>query len=326
MKPAALPKNEVARLQALYRYDVLDTPEEEAFDRLTRIAALVADVPIALISLIDEDRQWFKARQGLDAAQTPRDVSFCGHAILGVDPMEVPDASLDERFADNPLVTGEPHIRFYLGVPLTAPGGHNIGTLCVIDRRPRELDEAQRRTLHDLAQIAVRELELRKLALTDALTGTFNRRMLDRMLEGEIARARRSGGRFCVALLDMDHFKQINDRHGHDGGDIVLIRVAQKVRDTLRAMDTLFRVGGEEFCVLCPDTGPEEAAGALERIRSAVAAMEIRTGPDLISVTLSGGIAAFRTGDSTGPGLVARADKALYRAKQGGRNQIVLAE
>lgn len=144
MQKPATPANEAQRLQALRSYDILDTPPERDFDDLVAIAAAVCDVPIALVSLIDEQRQWFKARLGLAAAQTPRELAFCAHAILSPDrPLIVPDARDDARFADNPLVRDDPNIRFYAGAPLVTPGGEALGTLCVIDTRPRELQERQ---------------------------------------------------------------------------------------------------------------------------------------------------------------------------------------
>ncbi len=139
MTPAPIPDNEDARLNALRELLLLDTPPEERYDRLARFAAEQLDVPIALLSLVDGQRQWFKSRVGLDATETPRDISFCGHAVMKNELFIVEDASSDPRFADNPLVVGAPHIRFYAGAPLSSPSGHHIGTLCVIDTVPRTL-------------------------------------------------------------------------------------------------------------------------------------------------------------------------------------------
>lgn len=155
---------------------VLDTAAEERFDRVTRTAKEYFGVQIALISLVDAERQWFKSRQGLEATQTPRSISFCGHAILSDATLIVPDAARDERFADNPLVTGAPHIRFYSGAPLRSATGHRVGTLCIIDDKPRELNATERRTLRDLADWA--EEELSNIRLTKALTA----------LRGEVSR------------------------------------------------------------------------------------------------------------------------------------------
>ena len=155
---APLPDDEERRLQALHQCGVLDTEPEERFDRYTRIASALFGVPIALVSLVDTDRLWFKSRHGLDASETSRDMAFCAHAILGDEVLHVPDALQDLRFADNPLVTGEPHIRFYAGAPLTLADGSQAGTLCLIDHRPRHLDETQLGLLRDLGKLVEREL------------------------------------------------------------------------------------------------------------------------------------------------------------------------
>lgn len=162
MKPASIPANEAARLAALKRYDILDTPEHNDFDQYTKLAATICGTPIALISLIDEDRQWFKSRVGLGASETARDISFCGHAIHSDQLFEVDDTLADLRFADNPLVTGPPHIRFYAGQPLMTTEGLAIGTLCVIDNEPHHLLESQRIALKVLAQSVIRLLDLRE--------------------------------------------------------------------------------------------------------------------------------------------------------------------
>ncbi|TMG84693.1 MAG: GAF domain-containing protein, partial [Betaproteobacteria bacterium] len=158
-KNAPLPADEDRRLRALHESGLLDTEPEERFDRFTRIAAALFDVPIALVSLVDKDRQWFKSRQGTDMAQTDRDKAFCAHVILGNDVMQVPDALVDDRFADNPLVTSEPRVRFYAGAPLSLGDGSPVGTLCVIDHRARNFDEGQLRLLSDLSKLVERELQ-----------------------------------------------------------------------------------------------------------------------------------------------------------------------
>jgi len=160
-KPPAL---EESRLEALRQYQILDTPSESEYDDITKLAAFICDVPIALISLVDAERQWFKSKIGLNVEETSRDVSFCAHTILGETTMIVNDTMCDQRFAENPLVTCAPGIRFYAGVPLITPQGYVIGTLCVIDRQPKTLSEGQKNSLEALARQVVTQLELKRVS------------------------------------------------------------------------------------------------------------------------------------------------------------------
>jgi len=160
------PPNEAARLAALESYDILDTERELAYDDFTSLAAEICDTPIALISLIDDDRQWFKSAYGLALTETPREQSFCGHAVAGTSTLIVGDATKDERFHDNPLVTGSPDIRFYAGAPLISSDGYALGTLCVIDRVPRILTDGQRNALESLSRQLMAHLELRRAMVT----------------------------------------------------------------------------------------------------------------------------------------------------------------
>jgi GAF domain-containing protein len=162
LKPP-IPPDEPQRMQTLREYKVLDTPPEAVYDDIAHVAAGVCDTPVALITLVDGTRNWFKARVGVDVTESPRDLSFCGHAILRSEIFEVTDASVDERFADNPLVTSAPMIRFYAGAPLITPDGYKLGTICAIDVRPRRLSEAQRDTLAALSRLVMRQLDRRRL-------------------------------------------------------------------------------------------------------------------------------------------------------------------
>ena len=162
-RPAALPANETERLEALRSYEILDTLPEDVYDDLVFLASVICQTPIALISFVDEDRQFLKANVGLPVTETPRDVAFCAHAILETEPFVVEDAAADARFAENPLVTGDPSIRFYAGVPLRTPEGLPLGTLCAIDRMPRELSSEQKKALVVLSRQVMVQLELRRV-------------------------------------------------------------------------------------------------------------------------------------------------------------------
>jgi GAF domain-containing protein len=164
MTTSPIPANEARRLKVLWQYEVLDTVPEEVFDDLTELAATICEAPIAMISLVDEKRQWFKAKVGITADETSRDISFCAYAIMQPDIFVVPDAMKDERFKGNPLVTTDPKIRFYAGAPLITPDGHALGTLCVIDKESRELNASQLKALRVLARLVVTQLELRRHA------------------------------------------------------------------------------------------------------------------------------------------------------------------
>jgi adenylate cyclase len=163
MQATFSPSGEAERLAALRALQILDTPDDERFDRVTRLLAHLLETPIALLSLVDAERQWFKSSVGLTVTETPRQHSFCAHAILSPETFVIADATCDQRFRDNPLVVSDPHIRFYAGHPLRGPGGHHVGTLCVIDDKPRELTDRHRRILQDLAAIVERELNLTEL-------------------------------------------------------------------------------------------------------------------------------------------------------------------
>ena len=260
-----IPHNEIERLATLKSLEVLDTPPEERFDRVTRMARRMFGVPVALVSLVDENRQWFKSRAGLDATETPRNVSFCGHAILGDDILLIPDALEDERFADNPLVTGDPHIRFYAGCPLRASNGDKLGTLCLLDVQPRDFDQSDREALHDLASMVEDELAAFQSATTDELTHISNRR-------GFLQLAR-YGLHFCVrhhqpaslAFIDLDRFKPINDQYGHAEGDRALAAFASVMRNSFRSTDLCARLGGDEFVVLLTGANKAEAEVVIQK-------------------------------------------------------------
>jgi len=337
----SVPDNEGARLRALVGLAVLDTPAEERFDRITRLAARLFGAPIALISLIDADRQWFKSAQGLAATETPREISFCGHAILDAHAFVVEDASKDQRFADNPLVTGQPDIRFYAGQRIHAADGMPIGTLCVIDQQPRTFADADLQALRDLAALAESELQrqilsdaherwiverddLLRRASVEGLTRTWNRTAIMELLDVGLARAAR-GTPLGVAMIDVDHFKSVNDENGHLAGDCVLAEVAARIRAALRESDTVGRYGGDEFLVVLGDCSNDAAFDVCERVRELVTAKPIATPAGPVQVTVSIGASRYTPQRTTAEALVAAADDALYRAKRAGRNCVATA-
>jgi diguanylate cyclase (GGDEF)-like protein len=314
MQAPRTPLDESRRLRALTTLCLLDTLPEEKFDRISRLACHMFDVPIALVSLVDRDRQWFKSKQGLDSCETARSISFCGHAILHEQPLIVPDALRHSGFADNPLVTGEPHIRFYAGQPVHGPDGSRVGTLCIIDRKPREFTPEDHLILADLAAMVDREFLLLDSATVDELTRLSNRRGFAMVAKHVLALCRRNRQPAAVVTFDLDHFKSINDTYGHEAGDDVLRQFAKLLHVHFRTSDIVARFGGDEFGVLCGGCSATQIAESLERFRgdfgsSALAAAH----PNL---SWSAGVANFdpRSEDSIDE-LLRMSDARMYCAK-----------
>jgi diguanylate cyclase (GGDEF)-like protein len=261
------PANEAVRIQALQDLKLLDTAPEERFDRLTRLAKRLFNVPIALVTLVDKDRQWFKSCVGLDATETPRDVSFCGHAILKDELLLVRDARDDERFHDNPLVIGDPNIRFYAGYPLTVPNGNKMGTLCLIDTKPRELDDEERALLRDLAGMAEQELMAVQMASMDELTLLSNRRGFKMLAQHALDACARLEKPATLLFFDLNDFKQINDLYGHAEGDSALKNFADVLRIAFRESDVVGRLGGDEFVALLTGSSHVETTAIMARLK-----------------------------------------------------------
>jgi diguanylate cyclase (GGDEF)-like protein len=262
--------DEARRIAALRALNILDTPPEERFDRLTRLAKGLFGVPIALLSLVDENRQWMKSRTGLAVSEIPRDISFCGHAILHDGILLIPDAARDERFHDNLLVKYEPHIRFYAGCPLAAPDGSKLGTLCLIDRVPREFSDDDLALLRDLARIAEQELTAERMATMDTLTQLSNRHGFDTLTPHALDLCRRLEIPAALLFFDLKRLKQINERFGHAEGDHVLRRFARLLKQTFRDPDVPGRIGGDKFAALLANAGRTEANAVLHRLRQTV--------------------------------------------------------
>ncbi|MBD8732378.1 sensor domain-containing diguanylate cyclase [Pseudomonas sp. CFBP 13710] len=319
MLAPAKPVHEEERVHALHALNILDTRPEERFDRLTRLARRLFDVPIALVSLVDSDRQWFKSCQGMAATETSRDVSFCAHAILSDQILMIPDAGSDERFHDNPLVTGEPKIRFYAGCPLKVGNGSNVGTLCLLDTRPRVLDAEERGLLLDLASMAEREIAALQLASIDDLTQLSNRRGFEALAEHALSMCRRMGTPASLLFFDLDRFKVINDTFGHAEGDRALVTFAQVLRRVLREMDIVGRMGGDEFVALLLGSNAAAGDAVIERLGRALADANAEL-QGRYSITYSVGRIEYDPGrhDSV-KRLLADADGAMYARKQAAR-------
>jgi diguanylate cyclase (GGDEF)-like protein len=339
MSNLPVPSNEAQRLGSLHALGIMYTAAEERFDRITRMASRLLGTPIALVSLVDERCQWFKSAQGLAATETSREVSFCSHAVLQDSTFVVEDATKDERFADNPLVTGHPDIRSYAGQPVYTADGMPIGTLCVIGTEPRSFAQPDLDTLRDLAKLVEGELQREELsdgqrkwlverdelvskASVDNLTRAWNRATIMELFAAELGRAGR-GTPLCVAMLDIDKFKNVNDTFGHPTGDRVIAETAACIRGAVRDFDVLGRYGGEEFLLLLGNCPENEALVVCERIRSSVAALSIVSGHGVrVPVTISIGVAPYSRQLVTAAALIDAADRALYRAKESGRNRV----
>lgn len=347
MIAAPLLVNDLERVQSLRRLNLLSTPREADFDCIVRLAQKLFGTEIVLISLIDSERQWFKAKLGLDVFETPRDISFCGHAIEQRRALVVEDATADRRFHDNPLVTGDPKIRFYAGQPISMPDGNAAGTLCVISPRPRAIGTAELEALADLGRLAEIVIGSRRLgenqcalldelaerqrdSLLDPLTGLWNRRGYDRLLAAELALAARHGETLALAVVDIDNFKKINDAFGHAIGDRALAHTADLLTRAVRPDDIVARFGGEEFTIIARGID-RRALGA--RLGESIVRIfreygKVATASGEAPFTVSVGIAAAGFGvdeAATAESLFAAADDALYAAKSSGKDRYHLA-
>ncbi|MEP4703630.1 MAG: diguanylate cyclase [Hyphomicrobiales bacterium] len=455
MRDYPLPDNEHDRLNQLESLRILDTLQEEAFNRITRIASHTLDMPIALVNFVGADQQWFKAKVGVDISQMPRDHGFCSHTICSNEILEINDATKDPRYADNPLVLGGPNVRFYAGAPLCVNNTYNLGTLSIIDTKPRSLSADERILLTDFAAMATelielhqttqraikaeerlidavetipdgfvlfdkddklvmcnqrykdiysetaeyllpgmlfsdmirkgvecgqypeaigneeawienrlerhresnstleqqlpgdrwlriqerrtseggmvgfrvditqlkrQQRELSRLAWTDGLTNCLNRRRFVDLVNGEINRGQRSNTPGALILIDIDHFKKINDVFGHAAGDQVLVELVKRWNIELREYDQLARIGGEEFAILLPQCDDNGAELVVERLLKITSDQPIRVKGVDISITMSAGLIMFSYREDTVDTALARADEALYTAKRQGRN------
>ena len=316
MKKPGITQDEQARLETLRSLSILDTPPEERLDRLTRMAKRLFGVPIALVSLVDENRQWFKSCFGLSVSETSRDISFCGHAILGNDLFIIPDTLEDERFADNPLVLNDPFIRFYAGYPLSAPNGRKLGTLCIVDRQPRSFGKEDLEALKDLASMVEHELSAVQLATLDELTNISNRRGFMMLAQHSLHLCAREKISASMVFMDLDKFKPINDTFGHAEGDQALTVFAEQMKAVCRDADICARLGGDEFAMLLINTSKEQAEIFVARLRQSIEkyTQEAKRGYD---IAFSHGIVEFNPEKQrTIEAMLADGDSLMYALKK----------
>ncbi len=319
MKPPDIPPDEDARLAELCSLNVLDTIAEERFDRLTRMARRLFGVDVALVSLVDENRQWFKSCAGMELSETPRDISFCGHAILGDGAFVIPDALQDERFCDNPLVAGPPHVRFYAGCPLRGPGGRKLGTLCIIDSKPRAFSDEDVEMLVDLALMVEREFSAIEWATVDELTGLSNRRGFMMLAQHSLLLCLRQNIPAALVFIDLDHLKQVNDQLGHAEGDWVLVTFAQHLMKAFRSSDVVARLGGDEFLVLLTNHSEAAAEKAMARLQRALDATN-KAQARGYDISFSYGLVEFDPNrHHTIGALISEGDSLMYKTKHARR-------
>ena len=344
MLPAPIPDNEPERIASLRRMLLLSSPDEEAFDRVTRAAKRMFSVPIALVSLIDSHRQWFKSCIGLPVRETPREASFCGHAIVFGKMFVVEDATSDPRFSDNPLVTGAPRVIFYAGRPLYNSEGYAVGTLCIIDHHARKFTLDDHRSLDDLGYwvesiFASRELsgtqkalleeldDVRRSSMLDPMLNIWSRAGIMTMLEHESHRALRNSTSLSVMMIDVDCFKQINDEFGHPVGDAVLIEIAKRMLEATRTYDSLGRYGGDEFIVVLPGASAEKASEVAKRLlRSVEYPFLLDENSMEFSISIGISTVDFKTETPDSSEHLVRADQALLAAKRLGKNRFEVFE
>jgi diguanylate cyclase (GGDEF)-like protein len=325
--PWPVADREEERVAALHTLGVLDQPRQADLDAAARLAAYVCGTSTAVVNLIDSARQWQAAAFGTEPGEVPREDSMCQHAVLGTDVLYTPDARGETVFEGNPFVTGRiASVRLYASAPLLTRDGHAIGTVCVYDQQARELDPTQLGLLRDVAGQVMALFELRRLAAalaraagTDPLTGLANRRSLETAIRNAVGRAERGLGTPSVVVVDLDGFQGVNDTYGEQAGDALLRAVADALVGTARSVDTVGRLGGDDFVVLLEHTGGPGAGAALQRLRAGL--QEVLADPSGGSLPLGAalGITTYRPGDSVAS-LLARADAEMYADKANSRH------
>lgn len=329
MQTAPRPSNESARIETIKQLDLMNPVAISAYERIVDLVSIATGLDVTLFSIVGESDQFFKAKRGTELTGSPREQAFCAWTILADDDndiMVVEDATKDERFDDNPLVTGDAGIRFYAGIPVKAPNQVTVGTACLIDTKPRKLDAKTERVLRAAKGLLEEALILQGQSVRDHLTGLFNRRFFDESLDTEWRRAFRQMLPMTVMLADVDHFKPYNDLYGHPAGDDVLRKVSDAIQNKVRrAGDLTARYGGEEFVLILPETDAEGARQVAKLLCDTIYNLKIehQSGIDQrVTISVGAAVAVTKADLMLGQlALLSLADDALYDAKRSGRNQ-----
>lgn len=338
-----VPVNENNRLQCLKELNILETPVDETFEKITRITKALFNVPIVAISLIDCERQWFKSIQGLNVCETSREVSFCAYVIVKDELFIVNDTKKDHRFSDHPAVIDDPFVRFYAGYPIKSRKGNNIGTLCIIDTKPRNFSIDELNSLIDMASLLENELytykqpraqvklleeldELKRKSMVDQLTRLWNKPAIEDLIFKQLIISRAKNQGFSICFIDLDNFKPINDTYGHLAGDEILRSVSKVMLSSIRGADIVGRWGGEEFLLIIDHPSIEVAISVTERVRLNIENLNMAYNGVIIPTTITGGLVFISKENlhESIPSILAKADSALYKGKNNGKNKVVL--
>ncbi len=342
MKAPPLPPDEKERLQKLHSLGILYTPAEHRFDRITKIAKKIFSVPFALISLVDEDCQWFKSAQGLTVNETSREISFCGHAILGRQILVIPDTLENPDFSDNPLVTGDPFIRFYAGKPLQYED-YNIGTLCIIDTKPRNFTSSELDSLNSLANWIENELKSASIIyerirtvhrktdeqlmeMIDPLTGTWKKDCIKDILFKEIKSTKSNKKSFSLVLIDIRIIYESSnglDEKNKNAEDLLIKDIAYILKSKLNMFDSIFRLNTCQFLIFLNNTNKESTQGICDQISTNINEENIELeGKDISLHYNMGALYIDQLDNISNDQLINQIEKQLEEAKSKGKNNI----
>lgn len=339
-------KVETVKSEVGQRYKILEGSAGYDTNHMARTVALAFRVPVVIASLNERYRKWFSSAHGVTEEIVESVNDLCSLANLADSFFQVEDMSQEDYFTDEKIVKFAPHAKFFAGVPLSDPNGKRFGTLCLLDFKPRQINDTNQRLLESFGSLlandicvrsagryAVRDLisaeeekcALYDMAVTDSLTGVLNRRAFFQFTEREVARAARHNLDLTSVIFDIDHFKKVNDIHGHGAGDDVISTLARTVAATIREEDFLVRLGGEEFALVLPETNPAQSVALANRLRKKIKSLTFLGEGGTFSVSVSFGVSAVHAGDKEISASLERADRALYEAKRNGRDRVELA-